>query len=154
MIKKASINCWSSNEGEYLFKGNCFENDLLELFKECKEDSSKEDWYILLENQLEIKKSENHPQDILDGIFRNNVSIDFDFSDKLKMFDILLVGCFISDNELGKAILELCDYSGHRFIVSKKYYTTTETIKIHFEVCHEDFDYDLYKALITQSIKS
>ena len=153
-MKKAEISCWSSNDGEYLFRGNCFENELLEWFEECKKYSEKDKWYLLLTKHLKEHKGKNHPQDILDEIFREKISIDFDFADKLKLFDIIEAECFIADGELGDAILQLCVMAELRFIVSKRCFTTTESITINFEVCNEDYDYQCHKALITQTIKS
>lgn len=153
-MKKAEIFCWSSNDGEYLFRGTCFEEELLKEFQYCGEmDFCKKDkWYITLYEHLKTEKGKQHDQDILDTVFIEKISLDYEFAEKLNLFDIVDAECFTADGELGDAMLQLCVMADMRFIVARKFYTGKETIKIDFEVCHCDRDYDCHKALITQTI--
>ena len=155
-MKKAVIFCRSSNFGEYLLNGNCFEEELLNEFKSCaKMNFCKNDkWFITLYEHLKTEKGNQHCQDILYTIFREKISIEYDFAEKLHLFDIVNAECFNADGELGYAILQLCAMADMRFIVSRKHYTGKETIELDFEVCCCDSDYDCHKALITQSIKN
>jgi len=150
--KVVSFFCWSSNDGEYLFKGNCFEEELLKEYEECLKANwcKNEKWLSLLIN--EVNKGGKHAQDILDEIFRENTKLHYSFSEKLNLFDIIEVECFASKNEIGDAIIHLCGLCGMRFIVSRKGYRSINEMWIDFEVCHEDYDHDCHKALVNQSI--
>ena len=154
-MKKVEMFCRSSNYGEYLFSGNCFEEELLKVFQGCvKMDLCKNDkWFITLYEHLKKGKWNQHYQDILYIIFKEKISIEYDFAEKLHLFDVVNAECFNADGELGDAILQLCIMADMRFIVSMKHYTGKETIELDFEVCHCDSYYECHKALITQSIK-
>ena len=150
-MKTAEIVCRSNNDGQYLFMGVSFEEELLKEFQSYSEMKYIK-WVIDLDAQLKTEKGKRHPQDTLNIIFIEKVSLDFDFAEKLNLFDIVEGPCFTADGELGDAILQLCISAEMRFIVARKYYTTKETIRIEFEVCHSDSDWDCQKALITQTI--
>ena len=154
--KKADISCWSSNHGQFLSRGECFEEELLKKFQSCSEMNfyKNDKLFMILYKHLKTEKGKQHDQDILDTIFREKISIDYEFAEKLNLFDIVDAECFNADGELGDAILQLCVMADMRFIVSRKFYTGKETVKIDFEVCHCDSDYDCHKALITQTFKS
>lgn len=150
---KAYIQYFSSAKGEYLFRGHCLGQELLIVVEELKKYCEQEKWYYLLKKELEDKKYELRQQDILDKILRENVSIDFNFAYKLHLFDCLEPECLIGEGELGNAIIELCSRANLIFIVNKRNYSTKDEIWIHFEVCHEDFQFDCHKALMTHTIK-
>ena len=94
-----------------------------------------------------------HKQYILDRMVIDKMSLDYEFAEKLNLFDIVDVDCFTADGELGEAIFNLCISAELRFIVARKIYTGKETMQIDFEVCNIESENDCHKALITQTIK-
>ncbi|RUP38246.1 MAG: hypothetical protein EKK63_12765 [Acinetobacter sp.] len=151
--KNATFFCYSGNKGEFLFRGNCFEEELLLTFQNCeKHDYSEDKWFNILQEKLNTKETKHHDQDILDQIFRENVTIDYEFAEKLNMFDFITSDCFNGIGELGESILGLCKESEMRFIVSRRMYTGKQEIYIDFEVCHSDYENQCLKALIKQEI--
>ena len=146
--------CWSHDDGKYLLNGDCFENELLRQFKECLEYNAYngDDWVITLNNHLKQEKGSMHEQDILNAIFIEKISLDFDFAEKLNLYDVLSIDCFTETSKLGSAIRELCSVANSTFIVSKKHYTSKEVIRIDFEVCHFDNVNECHKALIKQQL--
>ena len=154
-MKKVEIYCWSSNDGEYLYEGNLFEEELLKEFESCGKSDfrKKEKWYISLYEHLKTADGEMHKQYILDRIVIDKMSLDYEFAEKLNLFDIVDVDCFTADGELGEAIFNLCISAELRFIVARKIYTGKETMQIDFEVCNIESENDCHKALITQTIK-
>lgn len=152
-MKKVDIFCWASGDGKFLSIGDCFEEALLKEFETLSDFFKKEKWYIVLSEHLKTKGS-LHAQDFFGEKFREKISLDFKFAKGLNLFDIVDAECFTADGELGMAIIQLCVMSDMRFIVSRKYYLTKETVKIDFEVCHTDSDYECHKALITQTLEN
>ena len=153
-MKSTENFCYASNNGKYLSQGNCFANELHKVFEECSKDEyfNSDEWFLLLSKQL-TSKEEWQKQDTLQSIFTKSLSLDYDFVDKLNLFDVIAIDCFDAIGKLGEAIFELCIYAELRFIVSKKYYINKDNIKVNFEVCHCDSEYECHKALITQTIK-
>ncbi len=154
-MRNTEIQCWSSNNGEFLFEGQSFDETLLLQFQSCCEMSyTKNDkWVNLLKNRLKNKEEgEHNDQNVLYAIFTRLISIDYDFAKSLSLFDILDSECFTAKDELGDALIQLCVMADLTFIVTRKKYTSKESIAIDLEVCHCDYDRDCQKALITQSI--
>lgn len=150
-VKKVFVNCYSSEDGKYLWQGSCFENELLKTFEDCAKPCGKikkSKWVKVLEKECKTIKT-SHPQDKLHEIFDNHVYIAYEFAEKLNLFDVLMADVLIKkDNEIGRAMLELCSNADLRFIVCKKYYLDSETMEIDFEVCHHDNFYPCHNAMI------
>lgn len=154
-MKKAEMYCWASNNGQYLFNRNSIEDELLKEFRDCSDYFKSDEWFILLENLLKTEKDQHpnyHPNAVFDKLFREKIILDYEFAEKLSLFDILDSECFTPDGRLGDGILQLCGMADLRFIVARKYYKGKEIIQIEFEVCHTDYERDCHKALITQTI--
>lgn len=155
-IKKAYTSFLSSDNGKYL--GNtsidyCFEEYLLNVFKFREKYIKEYKWFLLLSKNFKKQEGVISAGDIIYETFVHKVSIDFDFAEKLKLFDFVSAQCFIADDKLTDAMLELCAYSSLVFIVSRRSYLTTDEIRIDFEVCHQDCENECLKSLITQTIK-
>ena len=147
---KASMDFWSSNDGEYLLNGNCFENELLKEFNYWNKAPNRLGYILILDKYLQSRKGEYHDQDLLRNLFHStneDIVIDFNFAKSLNIFEVIYPNCFTCKTEAGKALIEL-SYD-LRFIVSKKNYITKENINIEFEVCHADYVNDCHKSLIT-----
>ena len=151
-LKEVSWFVWAMEDGKFLIRGTCFEGELLEEYKELKKSGyfKEAKWMKLLEK--EINKGEKHPQDVLDEIFNDNVSLDFDFAKELKQYDIIKAECFTQKNELGAAILQLIVMADSHFIIHRREFESKNNLKLHFEVCHGDSEFECHNELIKGNV--
>jgi len=142
-----NVTIWflAHNDGENLYRGNCFENALLEELEYTKKHfADDKDFKLLFATLKELKRPRHHPQDILHDLFREHVTIDFEFAKQLKLYDIINPNCFCSETEIGKALISLIDIADLRFILYMRNWSATNEISIDFEVTHCDFEREVH----------
>jgi hypothetical protein len=110
-------------------------------------DTFTESGHRLLE-KIKVQKVNLDTCDYLFEGFINTVTMDFNFASELKLFDIISGACFSSECELGKILVELVSDMEVSFIVNTREFLTPDRMRISFEVCHSDYDYDLKKLMI------
>ena len=146
-MNKVNIWCWAHNKGENLYRGNCFENALLEELEENKKYFVDDKNFKLLFAKLEELKGTQHPQDILDTIFRDNVTIDFNFARQLKLYDIINADCFCSETDIGKALIYLMWVADLRFVLYMRNWSSTNELTVEFELTHCDNEREVHLKL-------
>jgi hypothetical protein len=144
-MQEVSIYPWARNRAENLYKGTCFENALLLELEEALLHFPDDKRFKLLDQAS--KAGKQHPQDVLHGIFTDNLTLDFSFAKELKLYDIITFGCFIGKDELGLAMIELLEASEMLFILTERQYETVNKISLDFEVCNPDCKYSLFSEL-------
>ena len=144
-MKKVNIWPWAHHEKKFLLKGDCFEENLLEQLKEefeyYKDRSDTEGYKYsnLLYAKLEELKDTGYPQDILHTLFMEHVTLDFEFARQLNLYDVLRGGCFISESDVGKALIYLICNSQNVFILYQKRWVSAEEISLEFEMTYTDW---------------
>lgn len=147
-MNKVAIYCGAMNEGEFLFRGECFEENLWLELKILNSHSPENEQVKLIFSEVDKFKSNGHPQDILYSIFYNNVTLCFDFAKNLNLFDIIGFGCFSSDTEIGKAMIYLIECAELSFVVEAKYWGSPTELSIDFQTSGNDTHLELQKRLI------
>lgn len=147
-MNKVRIYCGAMNEGEFLFRGECFEENIWLELQILNSHSSENEQVKLLVLEVDKFKSNKHPQDILYSIFYNNVTLCFDFAKTLNLFDIIGPGCFYSDTEIGKAMIYLIECAELSFVVEAKYWSSPMELSIDFQASGNDTHLELQKILI------
>lgn len=138
-MQECFFNVYSFGRDESFYRGDCFENALLEELENSKEYDADNESNKLLFKEIENGNKRCHPQDLLDELFRKNVFIDYDFAKTLNLYDVLSAKCFESNNKIGKAIIKLMDWVGFKFILYSKEFYDKESFTFDFDVCHTDF---------------
>lgn len=146
-MNQVIIWCWTYNGGENLYRGDCFENALLEELKKSKEYFADDEKFKLLFAKLEELKSTESPQDILYTLFLDNVTMDFEFAKQLKFYDVISADCFCSETDVGNALIYLMEYAAFSFVVYFKKWESTNQISFDFVVTHEDNEKEVYLSL-------
>jgi hypothetical protein len=146
-MNQVNIWCWTSNGGQYLYRGDCFENALLEELKKTKEYFANDKKFKLLFAKLEELKGTNTPQDILDTLFQNNVTMDFEFAKQLKLYDVITPDCFYSETEVGKALIYLMDFAEFSLVLYFRKWHATDGISLEFELAHQDTEKEVFVKL-------
>jgi small-conductance mechanosensitive channel len=148
-----NISCWTYNGGESLYKGDWFENALLEELKETKKFFADDEKFKLLFEKLEELKETDTPEEILGTLFQDNVTMDFEFAKQLRLFEVITPGCFHSETEVGKALIYLMDFADFSLVLSFRKWTSTDEIFLEFELAHRDTEEDVYLRLSKEKIK-
>ncbi len=147
-MKKICISCYVIPK--FINKGSCFENMLLLELEDVLKDPYIKNYNkikILLE-KIHEQKDINHPQDILHYLFTENVTMDFIFSNELKLYDVITPNCMIAKNEVGQSFIDLLNYSEIVFILKYREFTNMNTLDLDFSVCNTDYRYDVHNLLI------
>ncbi len=148
MNYKVNIWCWAHNHGENLFRGDCFEAALLEELEEAKKHHADNEGLKLLFKKLEELEGTHHQQDILDNLFNDHVTINFEFAKQLKLYDILNADCFFSETDIGKALVWLMRTADFRFVLYMRNWSATNEITVEFEITHSDYEREVHSKLI------
>ena len=146
-MNKVDIWPFAHNDGENLFRGDCFENALWEELESSKKYTPNKHFQLLFD-KLEELKGNRSPQDILEILFHENVNIDFEFAKQLKLYDIICPDCFYSQTDIGQALIYLLNFASLRFVVSVKEWHATNHMTVEFEMAHWDYVKKLHKELI------
>lgn len=136
---KTIFHCYTRDNGEDLFRGNSFESALLEELEEMKTYFSDKKYVKILSEKLNELKGLQHPQKTLNSIFKNDLSLDFEFARQLKLYDVISANCFVSETEIGKALIEHIRYSDLYFILHDRFWSRTDIIEVEFDVAHADY---------------
>jgi hypothetical protein len=143
-MNKVNIFCWAHNNGENIL-GDCFENFLWEELKyNQKKHGDLNEFKLLFD---EIEKSKQHPQDVLNYRFRENVTLDFEFAKQLRLHDVLCAECFSSNTEIGRALINLIVRSEIRFILFLRYWNSTNEITVEFELSSDSREREVFLKL-------
>lgn len=146
-LPKVKIWGWSHNDGEYLWRGDSFEEGLLmELEHYLTYYPDNADLRLLISKVEESERSV--PEDFLFNLLITNLTLDFEFAKQLKLFDIITPTCFSTETAIGKALITLMEYADFRFILFRRNWDTMNEIEVEFEVCHMDYDREVHSALI------
>jgi hypothetical protein len=159
-MKNVKVCLWVLEDGKWLSREKSFEELLQKSFFDY--ESKNEKWYISLSKLLrktqkeDVKRypnqdcdKEEHYGDMLTTLF-NELSMNYDFAKDLNLFDIVSADYFIGEHFLVEAFEYFLYY--HRFIVFQKSYQEQETIKICFQVCHEDYVFSCHQAVMRHEI--
>lgn len=152
-MNEVNIWCWTYNGGEFLYKGDCFANALLEELKATKKFFADDEKFKLLFAKLKELKKTDTPQDILETLFEENVTMDFEFAKQLRLFEVISSDCFYSETEVGEALISLMGFAGFSFVLSFKKWYGTDYLYLELEVAHRDTEEDVFLRLSKEKIK-
>lgn len=145
-MKKVKVDCYSGRNGKFLVDADCFENKLyIELIQQKKDFPQNENFkhlFNLIENR------HGHPQDILKDIFRNDIYLDYDFANKLKLYDIVSKSCFKPKTIDGIALLELIKNTDLMFILYIREWISPNKLDLEFEAADREEYREAHKNLI------
>jgi len=146
-MKKVDI--WITDNKDFLYEGDSFESAMMLKINYTYKNECKE--LKMLRDKIEEHKNEMHPEQIIGDIFYKNVTIDFDFAKKLKLYDTITSECFKSETEIGKALIYILSttYYGFTYILYQRNWKSTNEIYLEFLLTHIEYVKDIH-CLINQ----
>jgi hypothetical protein len=145
--KEVTVWCWV-HDTDNLYRGDSFESALYEELLDTKKYNSDDKDFMLLFAKLEELKDTQSEGGIMYDLFRDNITLDFDFTKDLRLFDIMRANCFYSETEIGKALIHLIEHAELEFVLCNRSWYETNKLVLEFEMTHCDYSREVhYKFL-------